>query len=43
MLEGKKMSAVLPRSRKKSCNNKIVIPAKIKRCDESDDKLLCMT
>ena len=34
---------MLPRSWKKSFNNGIVIPAKMKRCDECKDKLLCMT
>ena len=42
MLEGKKISAMLPRLWKKSFNNGIVIPAKMKRCDECKDKVICM-
>ena len=41
MLEGKKILAVLPRSWKISFNNEIVIPTKMRRCDECNDKLLC--
>ena len=43
MLEGKKISAMLPRSRKKSSNNGIVITAKIRRCDNCGGKKLCVT
>ena len=43
MLKGEKISAMLPRSWKKSINNVIVIPEKMKRCDERNDKILCMT
>ena len=33
MLEGKKISARLPRSWKKSINNGVVIPVKMRRCN----------
>ena len=33
MLEGKKISARLPRSWKKSMNNGVVIPVKMRRCN----------
>ena len=42
-LEGEKISAMLPRSWKKLFYNGIVIPAKMRRCDECNDKVLCMT
>ena len=32
-LEGKKITAMLPRSWKKSFNNGIIIPTKMRRCD----------
>ena len=37
MLEGKKISAMLQRSWKKSFRNGITILAKLKRCDECKD------
>ena len=37
MIEGKKMSAMLPRSCKKSFDNGIVIPTKIKFCNDCED------
>ena len=41
MLEGKKISAMLPKSWKKSFNNGITIPTKMRFCDESNDKRMC--
>ena len=41
MLEGKQISAMLPRSWKKSFDNGIVIPVKMKRCNECKGKILC--
>ena len=41
MLEGKKITAMLPRSWKKSFNNGIIIPTKMKRCDICNYKSLC--
>ena len=41
MLEGKKISAMLPRSWKKSFDNGIVIPIKMKRCNECKGEILC--
>ena len=43
MLEGKKISAMLPKSWKKLFNIGIVIPAKIRRCDKYTSKILCAT
>ena len=43
MLESKKISAMLPKLWKKSFINGIVIPAKMKRCDENGGKILCVT
>ena len=43
MLEGKKISAMLPRSWKKSFNNGVVIPVKMRRCNECKNKILCTT
>ena len=43
MLEGMKISAVLPKSWKKSFNKGIVIPAKVRSCDKSRGKILCAT
>ena len=39
MLEGKKIPAMPPRSWKKSINNGIIIPTKMRRCDICNDKL----
>ena len=41
MLEGIKITAMLPRSWRKSFNNGIIIPTKMRRCDICNDKLLC--
>ena len=41
MLEGKQISAMLPRSWKNSFNNGIVIPTKMRHCNESKDGILC--
>ena len=41
MLEGKKISAFLPRSWKKSFDNGIVIPVRMKRCIDFKGKILC--
>ena len=43
MLEGKKISTMLPISWKKSFNNGIVMPAKNGRCDKCRGKILCAT
>ena len=43
MLEGEKMSIMLPKSWKKPLNNGIIIIVKLRRCDECKDKMLCMT
>ena len=39
MLEGKKVSAILPRSWKKSFNNDVVLPVKMRRFIECKDKM----
>ena len=41
MSDGKKISAMLPRSRKKSFNNGIVIPTKMRHCNACKDGILC--
>ena len=43
MLKGKNISALLPRSWKKSFKSGIVIPAKLKRSNECKDKILHTT
>ena len=43
MLEGEKISALLPRSLKKQFNNGIIIPVKMKRCKACKDGILCTT
>ena len=43
MLDGKKISAMLPRSWKKSFNNGIVIPTKMRHCNACKDGILCTT
>ena len=43
MSEGKKKSAMLPRSWKKSFKNGIAIPTKMKHCNECKDGILCTT
>ena len=40
MLDGKKISAMLPRSWKKSFNNGIVIPAKMRQSNACKDGIL---
>ena len=42
-LEGKKISAMLPRSWKKSFNNGIVKPTKMRQCNACEDGLFCVT
>ena len=41
MKEGKKISAMLPRSRKKSFDSGIIIPAKMRFCNECNGKKTC--
>ena len=41
MIKGNKVSAVLSRSWKKSFSNGIVIPTKMRLCNECNDKILC--
>ena len=41
MKEGKKISAMLPRSWKKSFDSGIIIPKKMRFCNECDDEKLC--
>ena len=43
MLEGKRITAILPISWKKSLNNGISIPTKMRRCNECEDGILCTT
>ena len=43
MLNGKKISVMLPRSSKLSFQNGIIIPTKMRQCYEGNDKILCMT
>ena len=43
MLEGKKISEILPRSWKKLFNNGIVVPTKVRQCNECKDGKLCTT
>ena len=43
LLEGKKTSAMIPRSWKKSFNNGIVIPTETRQCNECKDGILCTT
>ena len=43
MLDGKKISAMLPRSWKKSFNNGFIIPTKMRQCNECKDGILCTT
>ena len=42
MIEGKKISAMLPRSWKKSFDSGIIIPTKMRFCNECDDKKMCV-
>ena len=41
MLKGKKISALLPRPWKKSFNNGVVIPVKMRRCNNCNGEILC--
>ena len=41
MIEGKKISAMLPRFWKKSFDSGIIIPTRMKFCNECNDKRLC--
>ena len=43
MLKGKKLTAMLPRSWKKSFNNGIIIATKTRQCNECKDGILCTT
>ena len=42
MTEGKKVSALLPKSWKKSFDSGIIIPTKVRLFNECDDKNLCI-
>ena len=41
MLEGNKISAMLPRAWKNSFNNGIIIPTKMRRCSECTSGMFC--
>ena len=41
MLKGKKITAILPRSWKKSFENGVIIPTKMRQCNVCKDELLC--
>ena len=43
MLNGEKITAMLPRSWKKSFNNGVIIPTKMRQCNECKDGILCVT
>ena len=43
MLEGKKISTMLPKSWKKSFITGVIIPTKMRRCNECKDRILCTT
>ena len=43
MLNGKKITAMLPRSWKKSFNNGVIIPTKMRQCNECKDEILLVT
>ena len=43
MLKGKKITAILPRSWKKSFENGVIIPTKMRQCNVCKDGLLCST
>ena len=43
MLEGKKISAMLPKSWKKSFNNGVIICVKMRQCNECKNFILCIT
>ena len=42
MLEAEKISAMLPKSGKKSFNKGIIIPPKMRFCNECNDKRMCI-
>ena len=42
MIEGKKISAMLPKSWKKSFDSGIIIPTKMRFCNECDDNKMCV-
>ena len=41
MIEGKKVSALLPKNWKKSFDSGKIIPAKMRFCNECNDKKMC--
>ena len=41
MIEGEKISALLPKSWKKSFDSGIIIPTKMRFCNESNDRKMC--
>ena len=43
MLKGKKITAMLPRSWKKSFDNGVIIPTKMRQCIACKDGILCIT
>ena len=43
MLKGKKITAILPRSWKKSFENGVIIPTKMRQCNSCKDGILCST
>ena len=43
MLDGKQISAMLPKSWKKSFNNAVIIPTEMRQCNECKDEILCIT
>ena len=43
MLDSKKKTAMLPKSRKKSFDNGVIIPTKMRQCSECKDGILCAT
>ena len=43
MLDGKKITAMLPRSWKKSFNSGVVIPTKMRHCNACKDGIICTT
>ena len=43
MLKGKKITAMLPRSWRKSFNNGVIIPTKMRQCNACKDGILCVT
>ena len=42
MIEGEKISAMLPKSWKKSFDNGIIIPTKMRFCNECNDNKMCV-